>query len=60
MLKEDLTTTPMLALYDPNKDIKVSADVSSYGLGGLLLQKKSKEWKPVAYTSRSLTPTEQR
>lgn len=47
-------------MYDPNKDTKVSADASSYGLGGVLLQRYEDEWKPVAYASRSLTPTEQR
>ena len=36
----------------------MSADASSYGLGGVLLQKHGSEWKPVAYASRSLTPTE--
>uniref|UniRef100_A0AAZ3QB26 Reverse transcriptase/retrotransposon-derived protein RNase H-like domain-containing protein n=1 Tax=Oncorhynchus tshawytscha TaxID=74940 RepID=A0AAZ3QB26_ONCTS len=59
-LKEELKSTPVLALFDPNKETKVSADESSYGLGGVLLLKKIKEWKPVAYASRSLTPTEQR
>ena len=47
-------------MYDPNRDTKVSADASSYGLGGVLLQKWEEEWRPVAYASRSLTPTEQR
>ena len=41
-------------------DTKVTADASSYGLGGVLLQKWDSEWRPVAYASRSLSPTEQR
>ena len=33
----------------------------SYGIGAVLLQKQeSEEWKPVAYSSRSLTSTEQK
>ncbi len=60
-IKEDLTTSPGLALYDSNKETTVSADASSYGLGAVLLQMQAeKEWKPVAYASRALSDTEQR
>ncbi len=59
-LKNDLTSPPVLTLYDPNKELKMSADASSYGLGAVLLQKEGDEWKPVAYASRSMTDTEQR
>uniref|UniRef100_A0A3B1J669 ribonuclease H n=1 Tax=Astyanax mexicanus TaxID=7994 RepID=A0A3B1J669_ASTMX len=59
-LKKDLSSTPVLALYDPNKETKLSADASSYGLGSVLLQKWGEQWRPVAYASRSLTQVEQR
>lgn len=59
-LKSELTSTPVLTLYDPNKDLKLSADASSYGLGAVLFQKEGEQWRPVAYASRSLTETEQR
>ena len=60
-LKKLLTSNPVLALYDPSLETIVSADASSFGLGAVLLQKQPPgEWKPVAYVSRSLTPTEQR
>jgi len=40
---------------------KVFADASSYGLGPALLQKQTNGgWKPVAYSSRAMTNTEQR
>ena len=59
-LKEALSSAPVLAVYDQKRDTKVSADASSFGLGGVLLQRWEDEWKPVAYASRSLTLTEQR
>ena len=41
-------------------ETKVSADASSYGLGGVLLQKQGSDLKPVFHTCRPLTETEQR
>jgi len=37
-IKADLTRVPVLTLYDPNKETKIAADPSSYGLGGVVLQ----------------------
>lgn len=59
-LKQELLTSPVLQLYDPNKPLRISADASSYGVGALMLQKTEETWAPVAYASRSLTATEQR
>ena len=39
---------------------KLLADASSYGLGEYLLQKVGTTWKPVAYTSQSISTTEDR
>ena len=60
-LKKDLATPEILALYSPDRETVVSADSSSFGLGAVLLQRQSNGLlHPVAYASRSLTPTEQR
>jgi len=60
-VKKALTTAPVLALFDPAQETIVSADASSYSLGAVLIQKQPEGvMKPVAYISRSLTPTEQR
>lgn len=59
-LKEELSKSTILALYNPQAETKVSADASAYGLGAVLLQQNNSIWKPVAYASRSMTETEQR
>ena len=49
----------MLALYDPNKETKVTADASSFGLGGVVLQlQPDNSRRPVSLTSRAMTSTE--
>jgi transposase InsO family protein len=61
-IKQALTTSPVLAHFNPNYETILSADSSSYGLGAVLLQQQpmEEEYRPVAYISRSLTPTETR
>ena len=60
-VKEILVTSPVLALFDVNLKTILSADASSFGLGAVLLQsQKAGDLKPVAYISRSMTPTERR
>ncbi|XP_042147960.1 uncharacterized protein K02A2.6-like [Ixodes scapularis] len=60
-IKADLTTTPVLCYYNPQKPLTLSADASSYGLGAVLLQTDDEgKRQPVAYASRAMSPTEQR
>ena len=60
-VKKSHSSEPILALYDPNNETTVAADTSAYGLGAVIQQNQNThEWKPVAYISRAMTPTEQR
>ena len=60
LVKDELSKTPVLALYDPNRGTTVSADASSYGLGAVIRQKTNGTLRPVAYASRAMTPNEKR
>ena len=58
-LRQELIAPTVLRLYDPNVETKISADASSYGLGGVLQRNDAADsWKPVAYYSRTLTESE--
>lgn len=60
-LKALITSAQCVAKFDPKLRTIVSADASSVGLGCVLMQvQPNGERRPVAYHSRSLTPTEQR
>ena len=58
-VKTLISSAPTLKLYDPQHEIKATADASSFGLGAMLSQKEGDIWKPTAFASRLLTPTEQ-
>ena len=55
-LKHMITQTPVLAFYDPTKDLTIENDACEYGLGSVLLQ----QGKPIAYASHSLSDAETR
>lgn len=60
LVKKELTTPTVLSLYDLTFDTKIAADVLSFGLGAVLIQKYPSGWRPVAYASRALMETEWR
>lgn len=58
-IKEMILKAPTLSHYDPNKQIIVSADSSSYGLGAVLLQENQDGSRSVvSYASRTLNSSE--
>ena len=56
-LKEEISSSRVLALYDVKAETKISADASSHGFGADLLQQQSNTWCPVAFASCSLSET---
>ena len=57
-VKAELTSATALAYFDPKRETTVSADSSSYGLGGVLMQKHKDKMLPVAFCSRTLNDAE--
>ena len=57
-IKVLLTSTPVLTLFDPARNHKVSADSSKDGVGAVLLQEDDDGWHPVAYVSKSMNKSE--
>lgn len=53
-LKVFLSNAPVLKNFDCNLDVKIQTDASQNGIGCVLLQNN----QPVAFASRSLTPSE--
>lgn len=60
-LKKELTSSPVLRLYDPSAVTELHTDASSLGLGAILLQRqKNDKWGPVAYFSQTTNQAETR
>ncbi len=53
-LKDDLVAPPVLRYFDSKKSVKLTCDASKSGLGAACLQ----DDMPIAYASKSLTPTQ--
>ena len=56
--KQMLTSSALLAHYDPTQPLVLSCDASQSGVGAVLSQVCNGDEKPVAYTSRTLTTAE--
>lgn len=57
-LKRRLTQAPVLAFANPQLPYVLHVDASKDGLGGVLYQDQGEGLRPVAFISRSLTPSE--
>jgi len=57
-LKQKITATPVLQIYNPSSEIRLRTDASIDGLGAMLEQNNNGEWHPIAYASRSTTNAE--
>lgn len=53
-LKKSITEAPVLAFFDPEKEVTIQCDASQGGLGAVLTQ----EGKPIHYASRALSKAE--
>lgn len=60
VLKSKLTSAPILALFDPQKPIKIYTNACRWGLGGILIQENGEGENVVSYFSRQTTPAEQK
>jgi len=59
LLKNELVTYPVLALYDPSAETELHTDACSQGLGGVLLQKQTTGlWSVIAYFSQTTNSAE--
>lgn len=58
ILRQALISAPVLAHYDPQLQCKLETDASDGVLGAVLSQQHGKDWKPVAYFSKSMAPAE--
>jgi len=61
LLKRELTSQPILALYNPNAETELHTDASSSGLGAMLLQKQlDNKWSVISYFSQTTNQAESR
>jgi len=59
--KNELTSYPVLRLYNPAASTGLHTDASSQGLGAILVQKQeNNNWAPVAYFSRTTNKAEEK
>jgi len=58
--KTKIKNLPSLQYFSTHREVVVSADASSYGLGAALLQREGGNLVPIAFASRSMSDAERR
>ena len=58
VLKEKLTTAPIIIAPDWNNDFELMCDASDYAVGAVLGQRVDKKFKPIYYASKTLNDTQ--
>ena len=54
-----ISRCPLMYFIDDNKlDIRLYIDASDFGIGGVLFEDVDSIWQPIAFISKSLTPTQ--
>lgn len=53
-----MTTAPILAIPTDQDPYWLECDASDFTVGAVLSQQQSGQWKPIAYLSKAMTPTE--
>ena len=58
-MKKVFISEPVLAVPDLDREMQVEADTLDYATGGVLSVKcEDRKWRPVAFISKSINPTE--
>ena len=59
LLKNSLTLQPILAMWEPDRPMRIEVDASRYATGGVLLQQlDDQQWHPIAFRSESMVEAE--
>jgi len=54
-----MMNSPILAIPDNKRKIRLETDASEYAIGGVLSQQQEdNSWKPITYLSRAINETE--
>jgi hypothetical protein len=57
-MKTLITTAPILSIPTDDDPFRIEADASEYAVGAVLSQKQDNKWKPIAFMSKALNPTQ--